>query len=216
MAAGPSELHSEASPLPCVPSCSAAAFPECVQVRDACSTLCSPFSSTPLPHHHPGGCSSQPSFVGPQQRPSEGVTTTRGGDGRLAPGGLGKAATAAGAWRWRSFWGVLTSPPLSQVVSQLPVGPESGETLFLAEQPPLPPSLTNGTAVPAAKPLPTLIKVQTPSPLLPPPLCLANSLVGTVSAVGVLTLSSQSGTSRGHHRATGGLPARSADAGRVY
>lgn len=69
---------------------------------------------------------------------------------------------------WRSFWGVLTSPPLSQVVSQLPVGPESGETLFLAEQPPLPPSLTNGTAVPAAKPLPTLIKVQTPSPLLPP------------------------------------------------
>lgn len=82
LAAGPSELHSEASPLPCVPSCSAAAFPECVQVRDACSTLCSPFSSTPLPHHHPGGCSSQPSSVGPQQRPSEGETTTRGGDGR--------------------------------------------------------------------------------------------------------------------------------------
>ena len=96
------------------------------------------------------------------------MTTVRGGDGRPAPGGLGRAAALAGAWRWRIFWSVLTSPPLSQVVSQLPVGPESRETLFLAEQPPLPPSLTNGTAVPAAKPLPTLIKVQTPSPLLPP------------------------------------------------
>ncbi|XP_043737578.1 myocardin-related transcription factor A isoform X1 [Cervus elaphus] len=55
-----------------------------------------------------------------------------------------------------------TSVPPAQVVSQLPVGPESGETLFLAEQPPLPPSLTNGTAVPAAKPLPTLIKQSQP------------------------------------------------------
>ncbi|KAG8518121.1 Myocardin-related transcription factor A, partial [Galemys pyrenaicus] len=50
----------------------------------------------------------------------------------------------------------------AQVVSQLPVGPDSGETLFLAEQPPLPPSLTNGTAVPAAKPSPTLIKQSQP------------------------------------------------------
>ncbi|XP_043296397.1 myocardin-related transcription factor A isoform X2 [Cervus canadensis] len=55
-----------------------------------------------------------------------------------------------------------TSVPPAQVVSQLPVGPESGETLFLAEQPPLPPSLTNGTTVPAAKPLPTLIKQSQP------------------------------------------------------
>ncbi|KAB0386990.1 hypothetical protein FD755_001946, partial [Muntiacus reevesi] len=55
-----------------------------------------------------------------------------------------------------------TSLPPAQVVSQLPVGPESGETLFLAEQPPLPPSLTNGTVVPAAKPLPTLIKQSQP------------------------------------------------------
>nr|XP_031527635.1 myocardin-related transcription factor A [Vicugna pacos] len=55
-----------------------------------------------------------------------------------------------------------TSVSPTQVVSQLPVGPESGETLFLAEQPPLPPSLTNGTAVPAAKPLPTLIKQSQP------------------------------------------------------
>ena len=43
----------------------------------------------PLPHHHPGGCSSQPSFVGPQQR-LLGVTTVRGGDdhqrGRRPPG----------------------------------------------------------------------------------------------------------------------------------
>lgn len=62
--------------------------------------------------------------------------------------------------------GALTFPLFSQVVSQLPVSPESGETLFLAEQPPLPPVLTNGTgtspgtAVPTAKPTPTLIKVQ--------------------------------------------------------
>nr|XP_045376589.1 myocardin-related transcription factor A isoform X2 [Camelus bactrianus] len=55
-----------------------------------------------------------------------------------------------------------TSVSPTQVVSQLPVGPESGETLFLVEQPPLPPSLTNGTAVPAAKPLPTLIKQSQP------------------------------------------------------
>lgn len=99
-------------------------------------------------------------------------------------------------------------------MSQLPVGPESGETLFLAEQPPLPPSLTNGTAVPTAKPLPTLIKVQTdPQPTAPRPQCLADSSVGTVSAVGVLTLSSWSGTSRGHHGATGGLPTPNADTG---
>ncbi|KAM5335459.1 myocardin-related transcription factor A isoform 2-T2 [Glossophaga mutica] len=55
-----------------------------------------------------------------------------------------------------------TSAPPTQVVSQLPVGPDSGETLFLAEQPPLPPSLTNGTAVPPAKPTPTLIKQSQP------------------------------------------------------
>lgn len=52
-----------------------------------------------------------------------------------------------------------TSVSPTQVVSQLPVGPDSGETLFLAEQPLLPPSLPNGTAVPTAKPTPTLIKV---------------------------------------------------------
>uniref|UniRef100_A0ABI8AEP7 SAP domain-containing protein n=1 Tax=Felis catus TaxID=9685 RepID=A0ABI8AEP7_FELCA len=50
----------------------------------------------------------------------------------------------------------------TQVVSQLPVGPDSGETLFLAEQPPLPPSLTNGTTAPPAKPTPTLIKQSQP------------------------------------------------------
>ncbi|XP_053517988.1 myocardin-related transcription factor A isoform X4 [Artibeus jamaicensis] len=55
-----------------------------------------------------------------------------------------------------------TSVPPTQVVSQLPVGPDSGETLFLAEQPPLPPSLTNGTTVPTAKPTPTLIKQSQP------------------------------------------------------
>lgn len=54
---------------------------------------------------------------------------------------------------------------LCQVVSQLPLGPESGETLFLAEQPPLPASLPNGTAAPAAKATPTLIKVQVSSRL---------------------------------------------------
>ncbi|XP_007939959.1 myocardin-related transcription factor A [Orycteropus afer afer] len=56
----------------------------------------------------------------------------------------------------------------TQVVSQLPMGPDSGETLFLAEQPPppapplLPPTLTNGAAVPTAKPTPALIKQSQP------------------------------------------------------
>ncbi|XP_032500643.1 myocardin-related transcription factor A isoform X7 [Phocoena sinus] len=55
-----------------------------------------------------------------------------------------------------------TSVSPTQVVSQLPVGPESGETVFLAEQPPPPPSLANGTTVATAKPLPTLIKQSQP------------------------------------------------------
>ncbi|XP_075863086.1 myocardin-related transcription factor A isoform X2 [Microcebus murinus] len=61
-----------------------------------------------------------------------------------------------------------TSVSPTQVVSQLPMGPDSGEMLFLAEQPPLPPppllppSLTNGTSVPTAKPTPTLIKQSQP------------------------------------------------------
>ncbi|XP_057596463.1 myocardin-related transcription factor A isoform X2 [Hippopotamus amphibius kiboko] len=55
-----------------------------------------------------------------------------------------------------------TSVSPTQVVSQLPMGPESGETLFLTEQPPLPPSLTNGTTVPTTKALPTLIKQSQP------------------------------------------------------
>ncbi|XP_006865320.1 PREDICTED: MKL/myocardin-like protein 1 [Chrysochloris asiatica] len=61
-----------------------------------------------------------------------------------------------------------TSVPPTQVVSQLPTGPECGETLFLAEQPPLPPpslqlpSLPNGTTVPTAKPTPALIKQSQP------------------------------------------------------
>ncbi|ELW64450.1 MKL/myocardin-like protein 1 [Tupaia chinensis] len=61
-----------------------------------------------------------------------------------------------------------TSVSPTQVVSQLPVGPDSGERLFLAEQPPLPPppllppSLTNGASVPIAKPTPTLIKQSQP------------------------------------------------------
>ncbi|XP_070935034.1 myocardin-related transcription factor A [Macaca nemestrina] len=61
-----------------------------------------------------------------------------------------------------------TSASPTQVVSQLPMGPDSGEMLFLAEQPPLPPppllppSLTNGTTVPTAKPTPTLIKQSQP------------------------------------------------------
>ncbi|XP_067554283.1 myocardin-related transcription factor A isoform X6 [Pseudorca crassidens] len=55
-----------------------------------------------------------------------------------------------------------TSVPPTQVVSQLPVGPEPGETVFLAEQPLPPPSLANGTTVATAKPLPTLIKQSQP------------------------------------------------------
>ncbi|XP_039719311.1 myocardin-related transcription factor A isoform X3 [Pteropus medius] len=55
-----------------------------------------------------------------------------------------------------------TSVSPTQVVSQLPAGADSGETLFLAEQPPLPPSLSNGTAAPTAKPTPTLIKQSQP------------------------------------------------------
>uniref|UniRef100_G3UHF0 Myocardin related transcription factor A n=1 Tax=Loxodonta africana TaxID=9785 RepID=G3UHF0_LOXAF len=61
-----------------------------------------------------------------------------------------------------------TSLSPTQVVSQLPTGPDPGETLFLAEQPPPPPppllpsSLTNGTTAPAAKPTPTLIKQSQP------------------------------------------------------
>ncbi|XP_066113363.1 myocardin-related transcription factor A isoform X2 [Saccopteryx bilineata] len=55
-----------------------------------------------------------------------------------------------------------TSASPTQVACQLPVGPDSGETFFLAEQPPLPPSLTNGTTVPTAKPTPTLIKQSQP------------------------------------------------------
>ncbi|XP_045410797.1 myocardin-related transcription factor A isoform X2 [Lemur catta] len=61
-----------------------------------------------------------------------------------------------------------TSVSPTQVVSQLPMGQDSGEMLFLAEQPPLPPppllppSLTNGTTVPTAKPTPTLIKQSQP------------------------------------------------------
>ncbi|XP_059969855.1 myocardin-related transcription factor A isoform X4 [Mesoplodon densirostris] len=55
-----------------------------------------------------------------------------------------------------------TSVSPTQAVSQLPVGPESGETVFLAEQPPPPPSLANGTTVATAKPLPTLIKQSQP------------------------------------------------------
>ncbi|XP_022452266.1 myocardin-related transcription factor A isoform X3 [Delphinapterus leucas] len=55
-----------------------------------------------------------------------------------------------------------TSVSPTQVVSQLPVGPESGETVLLAEQPPPPPSLANGTTVATAKPLPTLIKQSQP------------------------------------------------------
>nr|XP_020029739.1 MKL/myocardin-like protein 1 isoform X5 [Castor canadensis] len=61
-----------------------------------------------------------------------------------------------------------TSVSPTQVLPQLPVGPDSGEALFLAEQPPLPtplllpPCLTNGTVVPTAKPAPTLIKQSQP------------------------------------------------------
>ncbi|XP_029386942.1 myocardin-related transcription factor A isoform X3 [Mus pahari] len=61
-----------------------------------------------------------------------------------------------------------TSISPTQVLSQLPMAPDPGETLFLAEQPPLPPapllppSLTNGSIVPTAKPAPTLIKQSQP------------------------------------------------------
>eukprot|EP00073_Rattus_norvegicus_P048507 XP_017450752.1 PREDICTED: MKL/myocardin-like protein 1 isoform X4 [Rattus norvegicus] len=61
-----------------------------------------------------------------------------------------------------------TSISPTQVLSQLPMAPDPGETLFLAEQPPLPPppllppSLTSGSIVPTAKPAPTLIKQSQP------------------------------------------------------
>ncbi|XP_008564901.1 PREDICTED: MKL/myocardin-like protein 1 isoform X1 [Galeopterus variegatus] len=60
-----------------------------------------------------------------------------------------------------------TSASPTQVLSQLPMGPDSGEMLFLAEPPLpapplLPPSLTNGTAIPTTKPPPTLIKQSQP------------------------------------------------------
>ncbi|KAM4882883.1 myocardin-related transcription factor A isoform 2-T2 [Thomomys bottae] len=58
-----------------------------------------------------------------------------------------------------------TSVSPTQVLPPLPVGTDSGEALFLPEQPPLPPrppSLTNGTPVPTAKPVPTLIKQSQP------------------------------------------------------
>ncbi|XP_012880372.1 PREDICTED: MKL/myocardin-like protein 1 isoform X1 [Dipodomys ordii] len=58
-----------------------------------------------------------------------------------------------------------TSVSPTQVLPPLPVGADSGEAPFLGEQPPRPPrppSLTNGTAVPAAKPAPALIKQSQP------------------------------------------------------
>ncbi|XP_063099692.1 myocardin-related transcription factor A isoform X2 [Cavia porcellus] len=61
-----------------------------------------------------------------------------------------------------------TSVSPTQVLSQLQLGPDAGETLFVAEQPPLPPppllppSLTNGASVPTAKPTPALIKQSQP------------------------------------------------------
>ncbi|XP_012370920.2 MKL/myocardin-like protein 1 [Octodon degus] len=61
-----------------------------------------------------------------------------------------------------------TSVSPTQVLSQLQLGPDAGETLFMAEQPPLPAppllpsSLTNGANVPPAKPTPTLIKQSQP------------------------------------------------------
>uniref|UniRef100_A0A8C6RKE8 Myocardin related transcription factor A n=1 Tax=Nannospalax galili TaxID=1026970 RepID=A0A8C6RKE8_NANGA len=61
-----------------------------------------------------------------------------------------------------------TSISPTQVLGQLPMGPDPGETLFLAEQPSLPPApllppgLTNGTTPPTAKPAPTLIKQSQP------------------------------------------------------
>uniref|UniRef100_A0A8C5TK37 SAP domain-containing protein n=1 Tax=Malurus cyaneus samueli TaxID=2593467 RepID=A0A8C5TK37_9PASS len=63
-----------------------------------------------------------------------------------------------------------TGTSLAQGSSQLQIGTDSSETLFLPEQPPpplpppplLPPSLTNGVALTAAKPPPTLIKQSQP------------------------------------------------------
>ncbi|NXL85581.1 MKL1 protein, partial [Alectura lathami] len=63
-----------------------------------------------------------------------------------------------------------TGTSLAQGTSQLQIGADSNETLFLPEQPPpplpppplLPPSLTNGAALPTAKPPPTLIKQSQP------------------------------------------------------
>ncbi|NXB82637.1 MKL1 protein, partial [Donacobius atricapilla] len=63
-----------------------------------------------------------------------------------------------------------TGTSLAQGSSQLQIGADSSETLFLPEQPPpplpppplLPSSLTNGVALTAAKPTPTLIKQSQP------------------------------------------------------
>ncbi|XP_064368137.1 myocardin-related transcription factor A isoform X1 [Dromaius novaehollandiae] len=63
-----------------------------------------------------------------------------------------------------------TGTSLAQGTSQLQISADSSETLFLPEQPPpplpppplLPPNLTNGAALPAAKPPPTLIKQSQP------------------------------------------------------
>ncbi|NWS68253.1 MKL1 protein, partial [Crotophaga sulcirostris] len=63
-----------------------------------------------------------------------------------------------------------TGTPLAQGTSQLQISADSGETLFLPEQPPpplpppplLPPNLTNGVALTASKPPPTLIKQSQP------------------------------------------------------
>ncbi|NXW55962.1 MKL1 protein, partial [Eurystomus gularis] len=63
-----------------------------------------------------------------------------------------------------------TGTSLAQGTSQLQISSDSSETLFLPEQPPpplpppplLPPSLTNGAALTATKPPPTLIKQSQP------------------------------------------------------
>uniref|UniRef100_A0A8C6ZAM0 SAP domain-containing protein n=1 Tax=Nothoprocta perdicaria TaxID=30464 RepID=A0A8C6ZAM0_NOTPE len=63
-----------------------------------------------------------------------------------------------------------TGPSLAQGTSQLQLGADSSEPLFLPEQPPPPlpppplllPNLTNGAVLPAAKPPPTLIKQSQP------------------------------------------------------
>uniref|UniRef100_A0A8B9PYE2 Myocardin related transcription factor A n=1 Tax=Apteryx owenii TaxID=8824 RepID=A0A8B9PYE2_APTOW len=63
-----------------------------------------------------------------------------------------------------------TGTSLAQVRMQWPISADSNETLFLPEQPPpplpppplLPPNLTNGAALPAARPPPTLIKQSQP------------------------------------------------------